>query len=98
MGFIAHRVNTARINPAVIKIEQRANRQRIINCFVRVARLMQSLDIGGANIHGIEINLTHEPEQRFLFVGKRGRLRIGKHPIHELDGSHDSSQNGRMTS
>ncbi len=69
MGFIAHRVNTARINPAVIKIEQRANCQRIINSFVCIAHLMQRSDVSRTNIHRVKINLTDKPEQRFLWIG-----------------------------
>lgn len=98
MGFIAHCVNTACINPAVIEVEQRAHRQRVVNGFVRVAHLMQSFDVSRANIHRVEINFTYKPEQRFLLIGKSRRLRIGKHAIHQFNGSHFPGHNGRMTS
>ncbi len=98
MGFIAHCMNTARINPAVIKVEQRANCQRIINCFVCIANCMQSVDVSRANVHRVKINFAYEPEQRLLRIGKGRRLRVGEHSVDKLDGPNYTSRDGGMIS
>ena len=59
---------------------------------------MQNFNVNWADMHRVEINFTYKPEQHLLWIGERRRFRIGKHAIHEFDGSHYSSDDGRMTS
>ena len=40
MRFIAHRVYTAGVNPAIIEIEERTNRDRVVDRFVCEARFV----------------------------------------------------------
>ena len=39
--LVAHRVNAARIDPSIVKIEQRADGQRVVDCLVGKARAVQ---------------------------------------------------------
>jgi hypothetical protein len=42
-------MNAARVDPPVIKIEQSAHCDRIVDRFIRKSRLVQRLNIGGLN-------------------------------------------------
>ena len=62
MRLIAHRMDAAGIDPAVIEIEQRANRDGVVDGFVRVADRMQRFDVRRAEC---------ETESPFTFRTKR---------------------------
>ncbi len=82
--LIAHRVNAARVDPAIVEVEQRADRDGVIDGFIRIAGLVQSFDIQRLNGNGIAIDLADEAEQRFLGIGKRRTLWIGQNSRHEF--------------
>ncbi len=69
--LIAHRMYTAGIDPPIVKIEQCANGDCIVNRFVGIAGLMQYLDIRRFNGHRIAIHFVNEAEQRFLVLRQR---------------------------
>lgn len=58
---------------------------------------MQSFDIGGANIHRVEIHFPYELEQHLLGIGQSRCSRVNKHPIHQFDGPRKSAERRRMT-
>jgi len=68
MRFIAHRMYPARVDPAIIKIEQRASCDRIVNRFVIKARFMQHGNIGRPNRNRVVIHLAHKTEERLIRI------------------------------
>ena len=66
MRLVAHCMNAARINPAVIEVEKRAHRDRIINRFIRIACRMQRADIARLNRDRIAIHFVNKTEEGFF--------------------------------
>ena len=83
VSFITHGMHAARVNPSIVKVEQRANGKCVVNGFVAIACFMQDRDVRWTNGYRFEIYLPHKSEKRFLFFGQQGSLNIGDHTIHE---------------
>ncbi len=64
--LIAHRVNAAGVDPTIVKIEERADGNGVVDRLVGITGLVQGLDIRRLNRNGIAIDLADEAEQRFL--------------------------------
>ena len=60
MGFVAHGMYAARVDPAVEEIEQGANGNRVIDCFIRIAAAFENRDIRRLYRNRIVIDLAHE--------------------------------------
>src|SRR5437764_10348039 len=56
MGFIAHGMNAAGVNPAVVKIEEGADGDRVVDGLIGVPGGMQQLNIGRTYGDGIFIH------------------------------------------
>src|SRR5580658_10074255 len=82
--FFAHRVHAACVNPPVVEVEQRAYRERVVNCFIRITCLVQRFHVVGPNPHRVEIHLPHKPEQSLLLLTEPGRFQILQHARHEF--------------
>ena len=76
MRFVTHRVDTACVDPAIVEIEQRADRDCIIDRFVGEARFVEAFDVGGLNGHGIAIHFAHKAKQSFLGIGEQRGFHI----------------------
>jgi hypothetical protein len=64
--FIAHGVDAACIDPAIVEIEQGADGDRIVDCFVGESGGVECFDIGGLDGNGITIHFSDEPKESFL--------------------------------
>lgn len=84
MGFIAHGVDAACIDPAIIEIKKCADGDGVVNGFIRVAGCMKALNIGGLNRNRIVVDLSDKAEQSFLRLSKPGTFNIGKDSTDQL--------------
>ena len=84
MRFVTHSVYAAGIDPAIVKVEQRANGDRVIDRFIGVTRRMQCLDVITLNIVRVMVHLANEPHQSLFCFGQRGRFNIGKDTFDEF--------------
>ena len=84
MRFIAHRVHTTSVDPAIIEVKQSAGGDGVINSFVAEPSLVQNSNIRRSNSHRIFIDLANEPEKRLIGLAKFRSFHIGQHARHEL--------------
>jgi hypothetical protein len=84
MGRVAHRVNTAGVDPAVIEIEQGTNGNGVVNRLVAEAGVMENRDVGGLDGRGLFIDLSHKTEERFLGIRERAGFEILQHTRHQF--------------
>jgi hypothetical protein len=83
VGGVAHCVNPAGINPAVVEIEQRTDRDGVIDCFVREAGLVKGGNVGWLDIDGISIHLFHETKERLFRIGEAAGFKIFENAFDE---------------
>jgi hypothetical protein len=76
MGFLAERVDTGRINPAVVEVEERADRNGVVDGGVRPAGLVQRGDIRRSDVNRIAIDFIDETQECLLGFGERRRRDI----------------------
>jgi len=93
MRLIRQRMHSRRINPSIVKIEQRANRDREIDCLVRPAHRVQRLHILGRNPRRIMVDFVNKAEQRLLFLRERRAFQILQHAPHQLLAAQQFSRN-----
>ena len=74
--FIRHGVDAARIDPAIIEIEQRAHRDGEVDCVVIPTGFVERFHILGGDPLRVVIHLVHEAEQRFVFGVEPGALQV----------------------
>ena len=84
MRFVAHRVDAAGVDPSIVEIEKRTDRERVINGLITVARIMQQSDIRRPDVDGILIDLSDKPEQRFFPIRESGRLEISDDAVYQF--------------
>jgi len=84
MRFIAHGLNAAGIDPAIVKVEQGADGDGVVNDFVSVAGRMQEVDIGRADVHRFAIHFSHKPHERFFGLGEQRCFEIGEDAVDQL--------------
>jgi hypothetical protein len=82
--LIAHRVNTACVDPPVVEIEQRANGDRIVDSLVRESRLVEGCDVRRLNGNGIVVYLPDKAKQNFLWLGKQTGFYIREHARNQF--------------
>ncbi len=76
MRFFAERVHTGGVDPAVIEIEERTNRNGVIDGRIRPAGFVQRGDIRRSDVYRIAIHLIDEAQQDFLARRQRRRFEI----------------------
>jgi len=69
--FIAQGMNAACIDPAIVEIEQCADGDRIVDCFIGEAGLVKCFDVGGLDGDGITIHLSDKAQESFLGLGEK---------------------------
>ena len=84
VGFVAHGVDAAGINPTIVEIEERADGDGVIDGFVGKTGGVQSGDIGRANGDRIFIHLTDKAEQSFIGIAQFRSFEIGDHAVHQI--------------
>lgn len=84
MGFFGQGMNPARVNPAVIEIEQRAYRDGEVDRLVVPAGVVKRNHIVSGDTRRIMIHLRDKAEQRFVFLVERRRFQIVNHSLHQL--------------
>lgn len=66
--LLGHCVDPGRIDPAIVEVEERANSNRVIDCFIRPSLRMQSLDVFVADTGRFVIHLSDESQQYLIFL------------------------------
>jgi hypothetical protein len=84
MCGIAHRAHAARVDPTVVKVEQRANGDGVIDRLVCIAFRMQSFDVLRLNGVRFIIYLSNKPHQGLFRFRQHGGFEIGKDARNEF--------------
>jgi hypothetical protein len=93
MRLIRQRMHSGSINPPVIKIKQRANRDREINGVIGPTHRIQRLHIFSRDLRRIMVDFVNKPEQRLLFLPERGAFQIFQHAPHQFLAAQQFSRN-----
>ena len=83
MGFFAQRVNAGGVDPPIIEVEERANRNSVIDRGVRPASFVQRGDIRRPDVNRIAIYLIDEAQQRFFGFGQPRRFEVFDDPQNQ---------------
>ena len=84
MRLVAHRVDAAGVDPSIVEIEKRTDREGVVNGLVAVTCLMQQSDIRRPNVNGILIDLADKTEQRFFLIRQSGRLNVPDDAVYQF--------------
>jgi hypothetical protein len=84
MGGVAHCVDATGIDPAIVEIEQGADRNGIVDGLVREAGLVENRHILRLNIDGIFIYFSNKPEEGFVGFGERAGFDVLDNSSNEL--------------
>ena len=84
MGFIAHRMYAARINPSVVEIEKRTNGNGVVDLFVGIADRVQRFDVRRADRIRLCVHLLNETHQRFFRFRQARGFQIGEHALNKV--------------
>jgi len=84
MRFIAHGMHPARVDPPVIEVKKRANRQRVIDGFVCVAVGVQGFYIARPDGDRVLIDLADKPQECFLSVRQRSSFNILQDALDQI--------------
>src|ERR1035441_3509853 len=76
VGLFRQRMDTARINPAIVKIEQRAHCNGEVDRLVVPSQRAQRKHIVGGNSRRLVVYLVHKSKQRFVLFIQRRSLEI----------------------
>jgi hypothetical protein len=76
VGFIAHGMDAACVDPAVVEIEERADGDGVVDGFVGEAGGMQHVDVAGLDVDGIFVHFAHEAEESFVGLGEQGGFEV----------------------
>ena len=68
MRFVGKRVNSGCVNPTVVEVEQRADRDRVVDGFIIPTRLAKRLHVRGCDQRRLVIHFRDEPEQSLVLV------------------------------
>jgi len=82
--FIGERVYAARVDPAIVEVEHRANSNGEIDGVVLPTGSVQRLHVFGCDARRIVIHLIDEPEKRFVFFVQFRSLQIPQHTPHQI--------------
>ncbi len=84
MRFVAHGMHTACVNPAIVKVEESADGDRVVNGFVRIAFLVKSFNVRGLNRHRIGVYLVDKPEESLLGFAELGGVHVFEYAVDEI--------------
>ena len=84
MRLFRHGVNAGGVNPAVIKVEQRADREGVIDRFVRPAYSVKNLHVVGRYFPRPMVRLGDEPKKSLILLGESGLLQIFDCATHQF--------------
>jgi hypothetical protein len=76
--FIGKRVDARRIDPAVVEIEQSADRDGVVDDLVIPTHSIKGLHVGGRDGRRLAIDLVDESKQRFLFFTQARSFEIAQ--------------------
>src|ERR1039458_1754649 len=79
VGLFRQRMDTARINPAIIEIEQRAHGNGEVYRLVIPSQRAQGKHVVGGNSRRIVVHLVYKSKQRFVLIIERGSFEILQH-------------------
>jgi len=77
-------MDAARVDPPVIEIEQRADRDGEIDGLIAPIRCMEPFDVLRTNTRRIVIHLLDEPEQHLMFFIQRRVFQIAEDTPNKL--------------
>jgi len=82
--FVAHSVNAAGIDPPIVEIEKRADREGVVDGLVAEAHGVQSGDIRRTNGDGVLVHFANKTEQRLVGLVKLRRFQIGDNARYQF--------------
>jgi hypothetical protein len=80
-GHVAH---ARRVDPVIVELEQRADRDRVVERFVRPTGLAHAIDIILSDRRGIGDHLLYERVERAIFLWKWRGLDIVQNGLDEI--------------
>jgi hypothetical protein len=87
------RVDTRRIDPAVVKVEQRTDCDREIQLFIGPPGFSQSRGIFGRQRIRLAVDAIQKPEQQLVFLVQRGLGRVADNALDEREISEQLRRN-----
>lgn len=84
MRGVAHGMNAAGVDPAVVEIEQRTDGDRIIDGVIAEPDSVQSGDIVRLHGYRVFVHLADEAQHCLFWFRQRGSLDISEDSIDEL--------------
>jgi hypothetical protein len=81
--LLRHRVNARRVNPTIVKVEERADSDCAIDRLVRPSGATQGFEIGRTNSGRIVIDLGDESEQRLVSLVEPRRFEVRENSANE---------------
>jgi hypothetical protein len=81
MILLRHGLHAVGVDPAVVEIEQTADHDGIVDCFVGPAGLVQALDVGLLDLGAVGVDLLEVTEQFFFGIGDRRSAVVFEHGI-----------------
>jgi len=76
MRFVGERVDAGGVDPTVIKIEQRADSDRVVDRFVLPPYGAKGCQIVGGDLRRLMVYAVDEAEERFFLVAEIGVIEI----------------------
>jgi hypothetical protein len=76
-------MNPGCINPPIVEVEQRANRDNEVQDFVGPARCPNSIEITLSNRRRAGVHVVHESKQRLVPLIELRGFEIGQHTLDE---------------
>ena len=84
VGLFGQRMDTAGIDPAIVKIEQRAHGDGEIDRLVIPSQCAQRNHVVGGNSRRIVVHFVHKSKQRFVLFIERGSFQIPQRSPDQL--------------
>lgn len=77
-------MNSRCIDPPVVEIEKRADRDGVVNRFIRPPGFVQGLHVFRCDIRGIKIYFCNEPEEGFFTVRESRTLQVAQYTPDQI--------------
>ena len=82
--FIRHCVHARGVDPAVVEVKQRADRDGVVDGFIRPTRGVEWPHILGGDFRRLGIDLVDEAEEHLLFFGKGRCFQVVQDAPHQF--------------
>ena len=77
-------MNPRGIDPAIIKIEQGAHIDCVVDCFIGPPRALHFINVFAADLIRRAIDFFDECKERLIFIRERRRAKVFEHRLYEF--------------